>query len=828
VNLEGSVKTTNATSTKNKINSLAGKDMKVKVLVSCDGIVLETMEVTLGDVSYKADDVEITVDVPSYSLPDGIKTVKKIYLDQTKKFEVNISANGLSTLKSADGSKHILVKPEIVVTIPEGLEVAEAVNNKIVIKDADLYDGPVSTSFTLVSLTPTITGKSLTYNGKITATIKAEASGTVSSKYLPTTAANDVVITTKMGCKPKLTDYDVTLDPDKIIQTVSESRDFSFELEGMGDFGTFKVNLQGSPSATLSFNMPQSTEVQFVADNLVITLPKMMVIDGKDLPGTFDQVKNSLTLNGTLPAEIVMPIKYLEVVPEPGQGGKTKVTGTYSINGKVGISKYEITRKTFDELSGKKVKVQANIPSMKATSIALEGDFSKSLDYDIKDVVILDAQTIADLPKEVKYLDKIDMNGVNALIELKVEGLPDLEGDFYLQNTRITLPPFIIGEGGTNELVLDDKIKVQNNETIKQVVGLSNLKDVQLSGITELKGDFLLRSKLTSHCPVVDVATLKGKITAHCNVGVGNGTKATVPGKIVIDKAQVKVGYDYEQVEAISFGEIPAELQADTVNFGLNPNMYVDLTTNFGAPVKGDFEITPYIGGKALTEDAVLVSGIELPYSEDWNKTLTNKYAIGQNPSAEPGVTVIHANLGSLLKRIPDSIKVAIKVVVDQSKSCVIFPEATYNCNMSYKFDVPVSFSKEFKINLNPTVDVNVNINEALKLATASLTGDIYTTLPLGAECNIKLLDANDKEIALNKPCTLKIQPSPDGVRVSEQSFELIIDIKDRENLEAKKILFEISLKTSPDVTLNKDQYIQIKDIKITLPNGVSLNLKEE
>lgn len=459
-------------------------------------------------------------------------------------------------------------------------------------------------------------------------------------------------------------------------------------------------------------------------------------------------------------------------------------------------------------------------------SVTVPVDFNLSLDFEEKDVVIISETALSQMPKEVKYLEESLFDGVNAIIEVKLTDLPEIEGEFSLKDTKVTLPSYLFGENDSNVLILDDDIKITEGTAVIQLAKLEKLKGVNLDGVKEITGDLKFSSTLYSHNPTVDITKLTATIKGTVKVGIGNGTKADHPGKIVTSKAKVKVKYDMEQSTSIALGEIPSSLQDESVNFALNPELHVSLVTNFGTPFKSDFILTPYIGGKA--QETVTVKGIEMPSSDDWQKSKTNKYAIGSKVTAAADETVIAADLSPLLKRVPDSITVAVKVYVDETATCTVFPTATYSCDMSYSFQVPLSFGDGFNLSFSSDTEMSEGSGDFLKRVNVfQLKGVYETTIPLGINVNVTLLDANDKEIALKEPIKLNLQPSQDGIRAKEGEIAIVLAPTEPEKADPRKIRFNYKINASTGVNLSSKQYLKLDDLKIVLPSGIKIDASE-
>lgn len=471
--------------------------------------------------------------------------------------------------------------------------------------------------------------------------------------------------------------------------------------------------------------------------------------------------------------------------------------------------------------------VEAGPFSTKAAPSLQSIDISKSLNTEWKDIVILDETILSKFPKEIKSIEEALLEGVNANIEIKFSGLPAINGKYLLKDTKIELPSFIFGENDKHVLVLDDEIEIANGTAVVQTATIDKLANIALAGKTEIRGDIKFTSTLCVQQTTPVITSLNSDIRTDIKIGLGNGSDASHPGKIVISRASVKIGYNVEQGMSVSFGEIAPEFQDESVNLALNPEMHISLVTNFGAPIKSDFVMTPYIGGKA--QESVTVKGIEMPYSDNWQKTKTNKYAIGSKVTASADETVISTDLSPLLRRIPDSIAVAVKVGVDDNDICTIFPAATYSCNMDYSFKVPISFGNDFNFSFTSDSEITEGTGSFLKRVNVfQIKGDYETTIPLGVNMEITLLDANDREIALKEPIKLNLEASADGKWPKEGEIVAVLAPTEPEKADPRKLRFNYRLNPSAGVNLAADQYIKLDNLKIVLPAGIKIDATEE
>lgn len=812
LSMGGTINVLNAFSTLSKIKSIGGEMVRMKVTMQYENFTIASMDITLNDnVKF---DLGRTMEVPfSYSstLPQEVLDVPVIYLDKSVPLNFTISADNLKNVRTSDGKGHLSIEPQVEITFPSDMKVAGTDGDNKMYLTGDLAEGDVVKDIVIESIRPSVKGSELSFDGKVMISVTASAKGSFSVSSLPTGTSDDIIVVADAVAAPRISDFDLTLNDSKLSRQIDRKFDFSFPLDNVSSLGTFDVTLKGKPAAVVDVALPSLSELALNADNLVISLPQMLKVDGTSVSG-YSAANHAITFNGEIPSHLTLPITGLKVTPQKDSDGKTVVNASFNVSGRVNVSSDKVTRKSVDEMSGAQASLKVTVPDFEAESISLEGDFTSDFSSDFKDMEILGSDALSKLPKELKYISELDFEEVYLNYSLSLTDLPDFGTKVLLKNTTLTLPEFITAEGGSNVVSLGD-LDITGGKVVSGRVKIADIHDVSLENVTCVKGDIHFASQLYSRQPKVDISTLKSQVGCRLAVGIGNGQSAASHGDIVISKALVKADYAIDQQQKIELGFLSdGTLGADT-NLDLYPELTLTVNTNLGVPIKGDLSLIPFKAGQPLTQNILTLSNLELPYSSDAASKASKSFDI-------------HTELCSLFKQLPDSVVVRISANVDKAKTCVIQPSAKYECDIDYCIDIPVMFGSQFKLSANANVDVEKNLENILSYGVVRLSADVVNTMPIGVECNVSLLDSNSVAIPLKEPIKAVINPSPDH-KPTTTAFSVTVNPVDGASARLRKIALHFDVKTSPDVKLNESDYIQVMKISAILPEGITFDPKK-
>lgn len=821
VSISGALMTEGAKSSKKKIEDAGSVDMTIEVNIKVSGLEIDSMDIEVQDVEYDVNLDDISLNLDSQKLPDELASVDLIKFDQSKTISLDLSATGNTGGLSID--------TEMDVQFPQNISLNDNGTGKVSVK-GDLADAPVHSDIVLSSLKPDCLDGYMSYSGNVSVSGKAKINGKFNTKN----AGNGFSVTAKVDGTLGVSDFEAKINADKFaLHNIDKSEDCNIELNGKADIGTFVVTFKGTPECRVNIDLPTLTGINILADNLSLSIPEFIKVDPagiKDLTegGSFNDKTNTFTFTGAIPTSLTIPIKSVEVTPTT-DGDKTVIKGAIYVKGDVKVSGSTITKETLDDLmSSANVKVTAVIPSMVADKFTLKDDFKKKIKETYDDIVIVNANTMKDFPKELKSIEKLTLKqGTKVTFNIALSGLPSLtSGNFSLRDTKITLPTFMkVSDKGappSNEISMGNLIL--GNTPIVYSVDLVSLENINLEGLEQITGNVTFFAELYAEKPSIDLSsTLSPKITGIVNVMVGNGTTMDDPGKIAIEKINAKVDYKLDVNESLPLTDIPQELKSADICLDVNPVLTLDLSTNLGIPITGSVILKALIKDETIA--SVEVRGIELPYAESAATTKRKTFVIGKGKD-------IDADLGSVFRRIPDSLVVTINANVSPESSVLLEPSAEYSFNADYDVVVPLSFGSETSIKYETDIAMDHGISEYFGYAKAGLTANILSTLPIGLNLDVTFVDTDGITVPMldadNKPLDgnaikLEIKNSPNGDINNPELTPVDLFINpdltkwDNKAKPIDKLHLKISAVASDGVSIKEDDFLKLEDLKIVI-----------
>ena len=805
VDISGYVSLSGAATSKEALE--ASENMKLDLAVEFIDVNVENVTVEVEPIEV-SESVKIEFDVPEFALPKEVKEIGKIKMSSESKVSFAIAAKNvvsgldieMATLKLA---------------FPKGMEVEGADANGVLVlaENVDLsskYEG----SFNIKSITPSVAaGGKVGYHGDVEVLVECLAEGTVQTKSLPSDPSKDMVIETKVNADLAIADCEI------VTNTVSmpistEPVEFVVEFPGeVADFGTFVVTPKGNPQVEINIDIPEtSLDINMADDGLVIEIPKMLVLGDVDPSIKYDEDAHTITLEGALPPQIVLPVKELVVKPEKGEDGKYVAVGSMSVNGAVEISETEVSATELDELITKGISFSVNVPAMSADKISVE-EFSFEVQESEK-FTLFEAGTF---PKEIVEISDVDIAETKLKISLSAENLPDFGDESAINvDIQVTLPEVIV----PNELSLKGEIK---DGKFEQEI---TIEDLDFSGVDlSADKDLEMEVSVTGGIYVTNPSIALDELSAE---EVSLNLAASL-SDIKVLKIAGKVDYSMGDInESISLEDVPELFKNDDFCLDIdNPRIVLDITSNIGLPIIGTLSLTPYKNG-AIVQNANMEVDLALPYSESSDKVKTTTVWIAANNSGAPAdAQFIEARLSNLIKALPDSIVVSISGGTDVTKPVVVETTADYILDLKYKLEIPMAFGEDMRFALSDEIDVTeVGIGDILKMGEIHLVGWIENALPLNFNVSIELLDG-DGNVLATEPVSQSIAACKRDGSATQSPLNLKIAAKsgtDMTKLAKLKVDFEITSKNVSGVPITTESYIQAK-LGLNLPKGITLNL---
>ena len=286
----------------------------------------------------------------------------------------------------------------------------------------------------------------------------------------------------------------------------------------------------------------------------------------------------------------------------------------------------------------------------------------------------------------------------------------------------------------------------------------------------------------------------------------------------------------------VELNNLPDFLQDDEIRLDItNPVFSFNANNPLNTDVEMDGVLTGYKDGK-VTKIVKIGSGnggasITLKPSGDKQQTIS--IVRDEQTVVEANATkVVVPNLNDIIETIPDHINVELKPVVKTEQYYTVNLGQDYTLNSAYDIDIPLSFGSNLKIVYEETLD-NFDLDlEDVDIEKAVLSINAVNTIPLAMEIkndNVSALDANGnviKDIDVTVEGT--ITESKDGK--TEVSSALNVNLNETaegaiSKLDGLKLKITAVPGQATDVQLLSTQWMQLKDMKLKIPNGIKVDL---
>ena len=461
------------------------------------------------------------------------------------------------------------------------------------------------------------------------------------------------------------------------------------------------------------------------------------------------------------------------------------------------------------------------------TTISQDGSIkaeANNVDAAVKKIGSLTAQN------PIPLTIKIEIEGQRAYESIKV---PDL---------KIQLPKFLVfakkyDEIDSNNLLsLNLDIKKGNSASIAYTYDIESYHFAEKTGdqgeitVTDNKAVIEDNSiKVTGKSTVVVSANSQGQLYIKPSITIDAMPVKSVRGIIqpTIDETTSNVNLD----------NLPDFLQDDATELDIANPVFTFIAKNpldarivlngemYGSKdgVKIDNSIV-YIGDeKSVDKQAIVLEP---------NSTTTIGLSRLGTGGKEGAKTIKVSDINNLIKKIPDAVDFKLQPAVTHDEYSSVDLGTSYTMESSYDIDIPLSFGSNLKIVYEETID-NFDLDlEDIDIKKAILDINAINTIPLAMEIkdeNVSALDANGNVIKdIDVTVTGTITESKDGK--TEVASSLTINLNETaegaiSKLDGLKLKVTAVPGQATDVQLLSSQWMQLKDMKLKIPNGIKVDL---
>ena len=278
----------------------------------------------------------------------------------------------------------------------------------------------------------------------------------------------------------------------------------------------------------------------------------------------------------------------------------------------------------------------------------------------------------------------------------------------------------------------------------------------------------------------------------------------------------------------VELNNLPDFLQDDEIRLDItNPVFSFNANNPLNTDVEMDGVLTGYKDGK-VTKTVKIGSGnggasITLKPSGDKQQTIS--IVRDEKTVVEANATkVVVPNLNDIIETIPDRINVELKPAVKTEQYYTVNLGQDYTLNSAYDIDIPLSFGSNLKIVYEETLD-NFDLDlEDVDIEKAVLSINAVNTIPLAMEIKNENVSALDANVTVEGTIT----ESKDGK--TEVSSTLNVNLNETaegaiSKLDGLKLKITAVPGQATDVQLLSTQWMQLKDMKLKIPNGIKVDL---
>lgn len=256
--------------------------------------------------------------------------------------------------------------------------------------------------------------------------------------------------------------------------------------------------------------------------------------------------------------------------------------------------------------------------------------------------------------------------------------------------------------------------------------------------------------------------------------------------------------------ERVNIADLPEILKGNDICLDINGmRVELDVRNTFTVAGTAQAEIQTFRNGSDKSLASVRINDLEIPNFGNTSYSFTDENVPGLN---------------SLFSVIPDYFIIDLSADIDDEM--LIVPGSTYTLDMDYSIFAPLSFGTDFRFAYqNDIKDLNVSV-EGLSLSKAVLACDIITTLPFTLHASALPIDSEGNII---EDIAVEMKGNISGGSMDSPSVSHIeIVLSNKGDLSFDGVRLDLSASSVlENAALNENQYIQLDNISLSVPEGV-------
>lgn len=392
----------------------------------------------------------------------------------------------------------------------------------------------------------------------------------------------------------------------------------------------------------------------------------------------------------------------------------------------------------------------------------------------------------------------------------------------------------IVAEGSNKNIIRFDKdFKITADQTVKFEI-LANKVEIPAGFIVDGGKDSEGRNckKLT-----MDTSDPKNMVLVDGDFYVKASDFKKVPNVVEmnmhlsistlsIKSALVSVNPDEELPDqSFKLPEVPEILRRSDVVIDIyDPVMKFDVKNESPLDVNVSGRLYAYRGDQELMNTYLGENGENTPLviPHDFNGT------IGYSRRGEDGM-IANPFIGDLFRTLPDKVAIKNLKVTTGNDYVRITPGTHLECSVGYSFHAPLAFGPELALGFEYELDeLGLDLQE-VGITSARMAFDIVNTIPLALDLGVTALDADGNP---SRDITVELDGNLGAGTLDTPSTSTVsLTLKSKGkgiNLNGLCLDMQASCPTSHQgKVINRNQGIAIRNLKVSLPEGISLDLEE-
>lgn len=446
----------------------------------------------------------------------------------------------------------------------------------------------------------------------------------------------------------------------------------------------------------------------------------------------------------------------------------------------------------------------------------------RDIDEAVKEIGILEAEYDADL-----YLN----------LNLALTG--DLSYESITAELIVTFPDFLQFKKDENLTGNVLKLDLLNNDLQPGIPYKYHLKLTGYKfGTKAGEGRLVENNELKINDKVTITGTAHVKVYGAIKVGNNLEILPTVMQRDMTIKSVTGIIQPTieETGSTVELSNLSDFLQDDDVELGIINPLFTFIAKNpLDAPIELNGEMFGAKEGKKIENSTVVIgekSADKAPIVLEPNTTTIIALSRLGSGGPEGSKNIKVSDINNLIKKIPDVIDVKLQPAITYDKYYTMLLERTCLMASSYDIQIPLSCGNLLKIAYKNSIDDLHSDLKDVDFKKAVISATVDNVIPRQLE--IKENNVTPKDINGNTINDIKvtvagtIADSKDGNTVATSQLTITLEeTKDGAIRNLDDLVFEVTAVPgqAANVPLRNDQWLQLKDMKLSIPDGIRVNL---